>query len=360
MVSAIPTWNDLFGRVRSTHPALVRAWFSEIAVDRVEHGSIVVRTSNAAQARYLREHCLPALTQAAQCLTGRLVTLLFEMAPSSAETITAVLREQDSAARVLNPRFTFDEFVVDPANQLAHAAALATAEQLGDATNPLFVHASRGMGKTHLLTAIGHVLRNREPECSFRFLSCDAFIDDLVASLESDRLHEFRSEYDRLDFLIVDDVHYLCGRERSQEEFFRVFNSLGRDRKQIVVAADRRPGELIGLEERLVTRFQSGLVALLDRPCSETRMAILRKKATAIGVDVPPKVVAFIAEGWESDLGELERALLRVDAYSRLHARPITIDLAKEALAEENHVRNATDGIGAALPPLHEMDAVCK
>ncbi len=237
---------------------------------------------------------------------------------------------RDRAA--LQEKYTFENFIVGASNQFANAAAQAVATQPGETYNPLFLYGGVGLGKTHLACAIGNDVLDRNPGTRVVYLSSDSFMSELITSLRRDRMEEFKRRFRQVDFLILDDVQFLAGRERTQEEFFHTFNSLYESRKQIVLTSDKFPKEIPDLEERLRNRFESGLIADIQAPDIETRLAILEKMAENEGLALPSDVALFLAETFESNVRELEGSLTRLSAHASLNGSPINIDLAREAL----------------------------
>jgi chromosomal replication initiator protein len=232
----------------------------------------------------------------------------------------------------LNERYLFDRFVVGTNNQLAAAACRAVAEAPARMYNPLFIYGGVGLGKTHLMHAIGHALLARDPSKRVAYISSERFTNDLIASIQEGRMAEFRRRYREIDLLLIDDVHFLGEKERTQEEFFHTFNALHDAQRQIVMTSDRPPKEIPGLEERLVSRFEWGLVTDIKPPDLETRVAILRKKADEDQIALADEVLEFIARNCRSNVRELEGAIIKLLAYSSLTRREITIELAREAL----------------------------
>ncbi len=232
----------------------------------------------------------------------------------------------------LTAKYTFANFVVGASNQFAHAASKAVASQPGDHYNPLFIYGGVGLGKTHLVNAIGHEIQEKQPALKIGYLSSKTFIDNLIASLRNDRMGEFKQRFRRVDVLILDDVQLLAGRERTQEEFFHTFNTLHELRRQIVLTSDKVPKDIPDLEERLRNRFEWGLIADIQPPDVETRVAILEKKADLEGIPLDHEVALFIAGHIASNVRELEGSLTRLGAYASLHRRPITVDLVREVL----------------------------
>src|SRR5216683_713672 len=233
----------------------------------------------------------------------------------------------------LNERYTFAEFVVGSANQFAHAAALAVANQPGVKYNPLFIYGGVGLGKTHLVTAIGHQLWDSGKR-KVLFMPAELFMNELITSLRRDRMGEFKEKFRRVDALILDDVQFLAGRERTQEEFFHTFNSLHSDRHQIVLTSDKVPRDIAGLEERLRNRFESGLIADIAPPDLETRVAIVQKKAALENLQLPPEVTLYVAQNVSSNVRELEGCLTRLGALASMSKTAITPEFARQALRD--------------------------
>ena len=232
----------------------------------------------------------------------------------------------------LNPKYTFANFVVGASNQFAHAASKAVATQPGDHYNPLFIYGGVGLGKTHLVNAIGHQILERQTLVRIAYLSSDAFMNDLIASLRRDRMSDFKERFRRVDVLILDDVQLLAGRERTQEEFFHTFNTLYDHRRQIVLTSDKVPKEIPDLEERLRNRFEWGLIADIQPPDVETRVAILEKKAEMENIPLTHDVALFLAGQVASNVRQLEGLLIRLGAYASLTRRQITIDFTRDIL----------------------------
>lgn len=329
-------WDDILGQVRLSHPTLVRGWFSDLSPTDFDSGVIEIETANRAQSRYLEQHCLQAFAEAAQAATGRLVTVSFPPREEDTESLASDFSFDtvDEQLR-LNADYTFDHFVTGPCNRLAHAAATAVSDDPGQAYNPLFVYGAVGLGKTHLLQAICHVIRERNPRSRVSYISCETFINHFMQAVEQGALHQLRYRYRHVDGLVIDDIQFLAERERSQEEFFHTFNALHQSQRQIILSADCSPSEIPSLEERLVSRFNSGLVALLDRPCLETRMAIVQKKAKLRCIEVPEEVIRLIATRVHTNIRELEGALIKLDALSQTTDGKITLSLAHKALGPE-------------------------
>ena len=233
-----------------------------------------------------------------------------------------------------NPRYRFDTFVVGNSNQLAYAASKSIAENPSGSFNPLFIYGGAGLGKTHLIQAIGHQLRQDRANMKVVYMSAEAFVTEVIAAIRYDRMQPFRDKYRSSDALLLDDIQFIAGKERTQEEFFHTFNALYEAQKQIVFTSDRPPKEIPTLEERLRSRFEWGLTADIQPPDLETKVAILRKKAEDKGMNVPQEVALFLAERVRSNVRELEGHLNKIAVYASLAGKPVTIDVAKEALKD--------------------------
>ncbi|MBT8107348.1 MAG: chromosomal replication initiator protein DnaA, partial [Gammaproteobacteria bacterium] len=270
--------------------------------------------------------------------------LLFEVGSrGAAPPGNAVRRPQGASIRVrtqapvvsrLNPQFNFDSFVEGKSNQLARAAAIQVGENPGRSYNPLFIYGGVGLGKTHLMHAVGNAMLKNDPEARVSYVHSERFVSDMVKGLQHNKISDFKRAYRSLDALLIDDIQFFAGKERSQEEFFHTFNALLEGQKQIILTCDRYPKEVHGLEERLKSRFGWGLTVAIEPPELETSVAILISKATAEGVELPNEVAFFIAKRIRSNVRELEGALRRVIANYRFTGRPINLDFAKEALRD--------------------------
>ena len=242
--------------------------------------------------------------------------------------------ELDSSDSTLNKKYNFSNWIVGSSNQFAHAAALAVANNPAQAYNPLFLYGDVGLGKTHLLHAIGNNIFTNNPGCRIRYISAESFTIDLIESIKKDKMPNFRERYRPLDILLVDDIQFLAGKERTQEEFFYTFNTLYESHKQVVITSDKYPKDLQNIEERLRSRFESGLIADIKPPDLETKVAILYKKAEFHKADLPQDAAMFIANNIKSNIRQLEGVLLRLVAYSSFTRSPLNLELAKEVLKD--------------------------
>lgn len=323
-------WNQILSQVRSGHPSLNRVWFDEMAPRQLNNGVIQVTVATPAQLNFCQGQCQQPFTAAAQEITGRLVSVSFNCnnLPRG-----GVFNEGEQPLP-LNPDYVFENFVTGPCNRLPHAASLAVSEQPGQAYNPLFIHGGVGLGKSHLLQAVCQKLLERQAESRILYLSCDSFINQFMLAVENGDMQHFRHHYRHVDLLVIDDIHFLAGRDRTQEEFFHTFNTLYQQHKQIILSADCPPSEIPELEERLVSRFNWGLVARIEKPCYETRVAILQKKARMRGLTLPEDVVCYVAAKVENNTRELEGAITKIQGMAMLQSGRIDLELAKAALGD--------------------------
>ncbi|HEY3304328.1 MAG TPA: chromosomal replication initiator protein DnaA [Candidatus Binatia bacterium] len=313
-------------------------WIKPIRVKEISNDEISLEVPNKFFRDWLVEHFLGSIHESLSQLTHRSmkVSLSINQKLQAAGTPPEKKpeREPSRPPRINNliPKYNFDTFVVGASNQFAHAASLAVANQPGEHYNPLFIYGGVGLGKTHLINAIGHRVVEKRPLLKVLYLSSESFMNELIASLRRDRMDEFKTRFRNIDTLIVDDVQFIAGKERTQEEFFHTFNSLYESHKQIIITSDKFPKEIPGLEDRLRNRFEWGLIADIQPPDMETRVAILQKKAEVEGVLLPHEVAIFLASHIDSNVRELEGSLTRLGAFASLTKATITIDLAKEVL----------------------------
>jgi chromosomal replication initiator protein len=323
-------WNRILTQVRIQHPGLNRVWFDDMVPRQLTNGVIQVTVATPAQLNFCQGQCQQPFTNAAQAVTGRLVAVSFHCnnLPRG-----GVFNEGDQPLP-LNPDYLFENFVTGPCNRLSHAAAVAVADQPGQAYNPLFIHGGVGLGKTHLLQAVSQKVLEQNNDARILYLSCDSFINQFILAVETGEMHQFRHRYRHVDLLVIDDIHFLAGHDRTQEEFFHTFNTLYQQHKQIILSADCSPSEIPELEERLISRFNWGLVARIEKPCYETRIAILQKKARMRGLSLPEEVVCYVASRVENNTRELEGAITKIQGMAMLQEGRIDLDLAKSALGD--------------------------
>jgi chromosomal replication initiator protein len=340
-------WQKIIQQVVAEGGHLIRPWFTQLEPESLDHGLLEVRTPGATQQAYCEQHVSRLFTEAAQAATGRLVSVEFlagdhdDTEPVDVVTIETPAPAVDEPMRdkhvsMQYDEYTFDEFVMGPCNRLAHAACLAISDSPGKTYNPLFLHGDVGLGKTHLIQASCFKVRQDNPGATVCFLSSEAFVNYFIEAVEKGELNAFRHRFRHADILAIDDIQFLARHEQIQEEFFHTFNELFQAQKQIILSSDRSPSEIPQLEERLVSRFNWGLVARIDKPGYETRMAILRKKAAARHLQLPDEVTCYIASAIDSNTRELEGAISKVAMLAQVYDRPITIDLAAEALGADS------------------------
>ena len=289
---------------------------------------------------WLTEHYLTRIEEALSEAAQQKMAVSLDIKPEPQAKFVAdksVRKDERARDRVhrnnnLIAKYTFENFVIGASNQFAHAASMAVANQPGDHYNPLFIYGGVGLGKTHLINGIGHRAVSKFPASKVLYLSSESFMNELISSLRRDRMDEFKTKFRNIDVLILDDVQFIAGKERTQEEFFHTFNSLYESRRQIVITSDKFPKEIPGLEDRLRNRFEWGLIADIQPPDMETRVAILQKKAEAEKVTLPHEVAIFLASNIDSNVRELEGSLTRLGAFASLTRTNMTIDLAKEVL----------------------------
>ena len=321
-------WQEIIQHVVAHGGQIIQPWFDKLEMVALDHGLLEIRTPGPREQAYCQQHARALFTEAAQAATGMLVTVCFLADAPSGNGARPPVAEPELA---LIPDYTFENFITGPCNRLAAAACLAVAESPGKAYNPLFIHGAAGLGKTHLLQAVCHAV-HATGRGTVVYLSCESFINHLIDAIQLGRLREFRYRFRQADVLVIDDVQFLSRHEQTQEEFFHTFNTLYQAQKQIVLSCDRPPTHIPQLEERLVSRFNWGLVASISPPAYETRVAIVRKKAAARGIDLPEQVVCLIAASIDSNTRELEGAITKVAMLARVTGREIGLPLAEEAL----------------------------
>ncbi|MCK5259871.1 MAG: chromosomal replication initiator protein DnaA [Candidatus Omnitrophica bacterium] len=317
-------------------------WFAAVEINEKNPDTLIIESPDDFFKSWIVEHYQNLLEEIITRLAGRRVSLEFSVNPhilnnAPQAKIVPVEEEVEKPASLrtnLNSRFTFDNFVIGPANRFACAASLAVAESPAKAYNPLFIYGQVGLGKTHLIQAITHKLNQLHPKLKYCYMSSERFTNELIDAIRHRSTSQFRSKYREMDVLLIDDIQFIAGKESTQEEFFHTFNNLHNNRKQIIITSDRPPKDIANLEERLSSRFAWGLITDIHPPDFETRVAILKKKVEHEPVHVPDAVIHFIAEQIRTNIRELEGALIRVVAYSLLDEGPITLEMAKTILKD--------------------------
>ncbi|MEG6574264.1 MAG: chromosomal replication initiator protein DnaA [Caldibacillus debilis] len=317
-------------------------WLKSTKALSLQGKTLIVEAPNEFARDWLEGNYSQILAKIIHELTGAEMELKFVIPDAHTEdqetASTAINRKKaqqtENYQTMLNPKYTFDTFVIGSGNRFAHAASLAVAEAPAKAYNPLFIYGGVGLGKTHLMHAIGHYILEHNPSAKVVYISSEKFTNEFINAIRDNRADDFRNKYRNVDILLIDDIQFLAGKESTQEEFFHTFNTLHEESKQIVISSDRPPKEIPTLEDRLRSRFEWGLITDITPPDLETRIAILRKKAKAEGLDIPNEVMIYIANQIDSNIRELEGALIRVVAYSSLENKDITAELAAEALKD--------------------------
>lgn len=339
-------WEDALQYIQNKVPKQVYdTWFIPVHLDRIENSTAHIGVPNKFFGEWLNAHYGPLLAEAMTTARGGdMMTVAFTVREKGAavqgelQTSTNGPRggtTQPKARRgiQLNPKYTFRSFVVGAGNQFAHAACMAVAEQPGQTYNPLFIYGGVGLGKTHLLNAIGNHVAEKS-DLRIAYLTTEQFTNEVINSIRYDKMMDLRKRYRHIDMLMIDDIQFLVGKERTQEEFFHTFNALYEGHKQIVLSSDRFPKDMPDIEERLRSRFEWGLIADLQPPDVETRIAILRKKSEDEGVTLPEDVIQFLSTTMKSNVRELEGSLVRLGAYASLTGQVITLDLARSVLRD--------------------------
>ena len=342
---AVSLWQRATDLLRSrVSPQLFNLWFAPLKAHALSTDALTLATPNDFYVDWLRENYESLLRDVIAAVTGQTLAVKFMPLPAEAAESTpppapAPAPAQQSArsattAPSFNRRYTFDTFVVGPNNEMAHAAAKSVADSPGRAYNPLFIYGATGLGKTHLLQAIGHYVLSRRSRTRIVYVTCEYFLNHFIESLGSKQMHNFRKHYRNADILLIDDIHSLAGKQGTQEEFFHTFNSLFDAHKQIVLSCDRPATEISGLEERLISRFEWGQTVDLQPPDLETRIAILRKKQHLLGFHLPDDVLSFLAEKIRTNIRRLEGALIRVASYGSLPGRDLDIPAVEKLLTD--------------------------
>jgi chromosomal replication initiator protein len=335
-LSAESLWTEVSSRLRDAlNETTYRTWFAAARGGEIHDDMFAVSVPNDFTREWIESHFLGLIQAAVRDALGQDRGVRIVVREAGRYVDDADERPSRRPDTGLNPKYTFDLFVIGSSNRFAHAAALAVAEAPAQAYNPLFIYGGTGLGKTHLLQAVAAYVGEHSRDLSVRYVTSETFMNDFINSLRDKRIEGFKHRYRHYDVLLVDDIQFLEGRERIQEEFFHTFNSLYESGRQIVISCDRPPRAIATLEARLRSRFEWGLITDIQPPDLETRIAILRKKVKTDGIHIPdPQVLTTVASRVTTNIRELEGALTRVVAFSSLTARPMTIELAEEVLRD--------------------------
>jgi len=328
------------------------AWFYPMIPVTMTDTVVTLGVPNTFFKDWVSERYLPLIKSTLSNVSGKLldIDLVIKEKPVSSDNVVKIDREPKgekslfrnlfskhqniptSKSGGLNPKYSFDSFVIGASNRFAHAACLAVSQSPAKAYNPLFIYGGVGLGKTHLMHSIGNAFTQKSPRSTTLYISSEEFTNQLISAIQTRTMNKFRQRYRNVDLLLIDDIHFIAGKESTQEEFFHTFNALYDAHKQIVMSSDRSPKEIPALEERLVSRFEWGLVTDIQPPDFETRIAILKKKSELETIHVPDDVFYFVAENIKSNIRELEGGLIRVVAYAKLFGKNVSVDLAQEVL----------------------------
>ena len=341
---APPQWRTFLEEIKARVTSQAyETWFRSLRFGGSEGNELALSVPTRFMSEWLMEHYMDVLRTASQEAFGDGVEISFHVDPSHIPSQPAPIkapvkpaapkRVYDDHGRI-DPKYTFDTFVVGKSNQLAHAACKAVARNPASVYNPLFLYGGVGLGKTHLMQAIGNEVRANNPSVPIHYVSSEEFTNELIAAIQHGKTLEFKRKYRTVDLLLIDDVQFLAGKESTQEEFFHTFNALYKSNKQVIMTCDRAPNEIRMLEERLLSRFQWGLVADIQAPDLETRMAILNAKAEQEGLHLPESVALLIAENVRSNIRELEGSLIRLIAFANLTQAEINTSLANQVLRD--------------------------
>ena len=373
-INAAAVWGEACKHLQSIlHPDVYARWIAVIQPDRFDGEALTLHVECDFYQTWLEENYLPIIRQAVQTVCGTEIDIRFSVATppagaprraSAQETPVSTPARQRTPARTVgtepaqNRKFTFDEFVVGPSNSFAHAACMAVAQSPARAYNPLFIYGGVGLGKTHLMQAIGNYVlsQGKNRVC---YVSSEAFTNEYIDSLQNRKSVQFRKKYRSVDLLLIDDIHFLAGKERLQEEFFHTFNALFDAHKQIVMTSDCPASAINGLEQRLVSRFEWGLVTELQAPDFETRIAILRNRQADAALKLPDEIITFIARNIKSNIRRLEGALIRATSYASLTGSPLTTDrlevLLRDTLEQEQHESISFDSVQRAVAEYYDV-----
>ncbi len=331
-------WNDILEFMKTEYNITKVAyenWLLTLSVHSVQDNTIVVAVedSKATMIEFIKNKYGQFLQTAIEEMFEQKFELQY-VAESKVQKETFPSKPKNESYNNLNPKYTFDTFVIGSNNNLAHAAALAVADSPAEVYNPLFIYGGVGLGKTHLMHSVAHYILDNNPEARVMYVTSEKFTTELIQSIRNKTTMEFKDKYRNIDVLLIDDIQFISGKESTQEEFFHTFNALHEAKKQIIISSDRPPKEIKTLEDRLLSRFEWGIIADIQSPDYETRMAILNKKTEADGISLEPSILEYIAANVKSNIRELEGSLNKLIALSRLKKKEITMELAMEAIQD--------------------------
>ena len=341
-------WNEILNLLNQNHGIslpVITAWVKPLKLFKIDHDTLYFlvekdqRAIDFMKAKFLDIELLMAIQEYTSSTTLSKIEFVLSENDVTVEQQQPAQKEYQNNniyKQLLNPKYTFDSFVIGDNNRLAHATAVAVAEAPGEAYNPLFIYGGSGLGKTHLIQAVAHYTLDKDPNSKVLYVTSEKFTNELIESIKTNTTVDFRRKYRELDVLIIDDIQFIIDKDNTQEEFFHTFNTLREDKKQIILSSDRPPKELNGLPERLINRFESGVLADIGCPNYEIRMAILKKKAETEKINISDEILQFIANNITSNIRELEGALNKICVYYKItnSNKPIDIPLAEEALKD--------------------------
>ena len=352
-------WNDILEFMKTEYnltDVAYRTWLLPLSVHSVNDNVIIISVDDKKIAPTMLDFVKNKYGQFLKTAIAEMFDQEFELQyvlSSNAPTETSPLKQKNESYNNLNPKYTFDTFVIGSNNNLAHAAALAVADSPAEVYNPLFIYGGVGLGKTHLMHSIAHYILENNPDAKVMYVTSEKFTTELIQSIRNKTTMEFKDKYRNIDVLLIDDIQFISGKESTQEEFFHTFNALHEAKKQIIISSDRPPKEIRTLEERLLSRFEWGIIADIQSPDYETRMAILNKKTEADGISLEPSILEYIASNVKSNIRELEGSLNKLIALSRLKKKTITMELAMEAIQDY-----VSADAGQTISPAYIVDIV--
>ncbi len=332
MYSSSYVWGKVLGYMEEQLGAvIVSTWFDDVEVVELTEEQMILHTSSDLRLDTIRQRYCDLIREAMQNIFHADIKILVY---GDSEYNSYRSKEKKLSSMDFNPQYNFDNFVVGPSNRFAHAAAIAVSNHPGDVYNPLFIYGPPGVGKTHLLYAIANGIRKKNPDAKIGYIKGDQFTNELIAALRDGKNIEFHNKYREVDLFLVDDVQFIAGKEQTQEEFFHTFNALYENHKQIVMTSDRKPSDMLTLQDRLKTRFEWGLLADIQPPDYETRMAIIKNKAVQMGLNFPEEVINFIAINITNNVRQIEGTVKKIMAYQELNQMPLDVTNISHAISD--------------------------